>query len=227
MLSSTMLEPDEELRAAIELELESAVADKRVEARWFEATALAKSLPNTLLSAALALTGFRQARAAADDFHAQDPGYVADKGQYAFKSRCLNLMPFVFARSFVFAIDDVIKVAERLNRKDMGRPRPTLASYLDRLPEPLATLKEVRDSSAHQDERLIGRGGQGKSNRAITPNNGVRTIGNLSGDFYIWTMLDGTESKVEVGLDTLNAGTKLAQAAIDSVAWLHPDPRRR
>ena len=136
-------------------------------------------------------------------------------------------LPFIHAKSFLFAIDAIRKALSTL----AGMPLSQGAgrSALDQLLAALPDSAGVRDSTAHADERSIGR----VRNRPLNPQpilnggihapgGGVTVIGSLMGNRFCCTMADGELGCVEVSERSLVSAQTSIQALLNGLSWRHP-----
>jgi hypothetical protein len=88
------------------------------------------------------------------------------------------------------------------------------------------TLKGLRDSSAHLEERLA-REAHGRpiplkpidSRLARAPGGGVLVIESLVGNKFMGTMADGELAEIEVSVNTLATVQECIQQLLDSLPW--------
>lgn len=91
-------------------------------------------------------------------------------------------------------------------------------------------LRAVRNTSQHQDERILGRRQGGKKvqsqpvdSRVIqAPGGSVTVLSNLDGNRFGCTMADGHFGEVEVSSTTLASVGILTQQTLDAFTWAGP-----
>ena len=132
--------------------------------------------------------------------------------------------PFLFARSFLFALDMIGKTLRGMGDK-AGVPsgvKSASAWFSQQLP----TLVQIRDSAHHADERAVGevRGkpiqpkpilGQG----GIIAPGGAMVMDNLYGSTFGYTSEDGEFLQVDVTAATAEIARAAIQQAIDALPW--------
>lgn len=136
-------------------------------------------------------------------------------------------MPFVHAKSFVYALDTLLKAAQQLSLLD-GVP-----SEVDRHVKDLGAafpdLIHVRDSAHHAEDRVRGMRRRARIdlqpvvNEVIhAPSGGVLVIDMLSNNMYGGTLGDGSYGQVEVSAESLTKAGTAVQRILDSFAWHGP-----
>lgn len=137
-------------------------------------------------------------------------------------------LPFVYARSYLFAMDRLDRLVNAL--ADMARMPQTVVEAPRELRRLMPDLRGVRNSAAHVEDRIRGLDRRGRAldlkpieNRFISaPNGGVLAIENLCGNQFGSTMDDGSYGEVEVSADALQKVGALVQQVIDAFEWTGP-----
>ena len=178
----------------------------------FEAEILLGELDNSLLDAALSLSLFEESE--------QKPlAAVRESSALTDRARkVLHRMPFIYAQSFLHALDVLRKVLGVFGT-------PKAHSGLDevrlRFDSSFPDLKGVRDSTQHIEERLLG---QAKGKPIQAP---IRWIGNLSGNRFEMTMENGQVGGVEISKASLDVAGSCVQGAIECFEWTGPGSEAR
>jgi hypothetical protein len=136
----------------------------------------------------------------------------------------LQAVPFVHARTFLFALDGISRALGTTSRV---RNAPDALSDIKRhWVETFPGLRDVRDSAHHGEDRVRGRGRDGKPidlkplvNEAIDAPGGVLATNMLIGRNYGSTVSDGTYKEVEISEASLRACESYVQEAVDAFSW--------
>jgi hypothetical protein len=143
-------------------------------------------------------------------------------------------LPFLHAGTFVTALAHTRRALHELARLDLGGAETEVAAACDDLDRVIPSLKLVRDSVEHAEDRLRGRNRKGQqmalapvANQAIhAPGGGILVGGMLNNDNFGWTVDDGTYQEVEVSDATIEASRAAVQRALDALPWKeHGHPR--
>ena len=142
-------------------------------------------------------------------------------------------LPFAYARAFLYSVWTIGKLFDQVSTCD-GLPEnvlPVAKNFHSALP----SLKGLRDSSAHIDERLDGRA-RGKKIRTKSINNRLAQIPegsfvfseNLFGNKFIGTVATGELAELAITGETLVHVQRCFQDLLDSFSWtgvgrLHPE----
>lgn len=131
---------------------------------------------------------------------------------------------FMYAKAFLYSLDMLSKLIRVLSEKE-GIPKEIneiSQSFTSRFP----SLKGVRDSEQHIEDRVRGLGRKQKqlklkpvNNSLIKADGGVLALGNLNGNKFGSTMADGHYGEVEVSIDSLNFVRDSIQKILDSFNW--------
>jgi hypothetical protein len=165
----------------------------------------------SLLDAAISLFYFDTTRAALD-------GPTGPVDPYARRA------PFLFARSFLFALDMIGKTLRGMG-DEAGVPlgvKSASAWFSQQLPG----LVQIRDSAHHADERAVGEArrkpvqpkpilGQG----GIMAPGGAHVMDHLTNSTYGCTSADGEFLQVDVTAATAEIARAAIQQAIDALPW--------
>lgn len=137
-------------------------------------------------------------------------------------------LPFLYAKSFLYALDSM--GSAMLSLADELATPGTLVSINADWTGQFPTLRHVRNTSHHQDDRVRGRAQGGKplplhpvDNGMISaPGGGALILNSLNGNRYGCTMADGHYGEVDVNAVSLFAARDLAQAALNALSWRGP-----
>jgi len=125
--------------------------------------------------------------------------------------------PFQMATLFVLALDDLTKILRRAS-KDIPEAAPSMQLGLTAIENGLPHLRNLRDSIAHMDERLLGQ----EYGRPIPLPDNVLEVLNLEGRNLVSTSAKGNKSRVPISEESLVVARDATQAVIDSLPWLGP-----
>lgn len=135
-----------------------------------------------------------------------------------------NKLIFIHAKTFLYALDNFEKQLKKL-LKNQIIPESCNSFYI-KLIEHFPNLRELRNSTHHQEDRIRGERFGKKidlkpiSNRLIhAPKGGVLIMNSLNGDNYGGTLGDGTFGEVEVSIDSMNKLQSILQEFINSLDW--------
>lgn len=170
-----------------------------------------------------------------------DPGEVREKSDQKYfellmKSRCLpagyeSRIPTMHARSFVYALDEIEKALEILE-KNANMPE-SLAGIKEEWSATFPHLSEVRNSAHHMEDRVRGK----RRNKDIDPapvsvpgietSGGVMLLNVLRNRNYGITLGKGVYQEVSISKESLQVARDLVQRVVDSFSWeglptLHP-----
>lgn len=137
-----------------------------------------------------------------------------------------HLLPFLYARSFLYALDEMDRFLAAL-AAEANLPAVTAVHTAFRAAFP--QLRDVRNSTAHVDERAQGLG-PGKKQIALQPldngviksPNGAMIMGCLFDNRFAATMVDGHCGEVEVSATSLGIAKMCLQDAINAFKWRGP-----
>lgn len=139
-----------------------------------------------------------------------------------------HAVPFLYAKSFLYAVDSVAQALALLTREPWAND--TIQTVAAEWETAFPTIRKVRNTSQHQEERILRRGPGGKAIRTQAidnpmikaPEGAVTILNNLNGNLFGCTMVDGHFGEVEVSRETLLATGNLVQRTIDAFAWKGP-----
>ncbi len=143
-------------------------------------------------------------------------------------------LPFLHAQTFVTALAQVGRAMYALAELDTGSAKVELLAARDDFAAALPTLKHVRDSVEHAEDRLRGHNRRGQTmtlapvtNTAVhAPTGGVLIGGMLNGSNFGWTVEGGDYQEVEISETTIEAARSSVQRALDALPWqTHGHPR--
>lgn len=170
-----------------------------------------------------------------------DPGEVSEKSDQKYfellmKSRCLpagyeSRIPTMHARSFVYALDEIEKALEILE-KNANMPE-SLARIKQEWSAAFPHLSEVRNSAHHMADRVRGKRRKKDIDPAPVSVPGIETSGGvmflnvLRNRNYGITLGEGVYREVSISRESLEVARNLVQRVIDSFSWeglptLHP-----
>jgi len=125
-----------------------------------------------------------------------------------------NVLPFLYAKAFLYALDGIRKALQKLKQVD-GMPA-AVRSLVEAFDTALPTLRPVRNSTAHAEERRLGLDRRGDPLPLTAP---VLVIESLAGTRFGGTMEDGTEGYVDVSMESLEQARTIVQAILDALSW--------
>ena len=139
-----------------------------------------------------------------------------------------HAVPFLYAKSFLYAVDSVAQALALLTKEPWAND--TIQTVAAEWETAFPTIRKVRNTSQHQEERILRRGPGGKAitTQAIdnpmikAPEGSVTILNHLNGNHFGCTMVDGHFGEVEVSGETLIATGSLVQGTIDAFAWNGP-----
>jgi hypothetical protein len=136
-----------------------------------------------------------------------------------------HALPFIYARSFLFALDGIDKFLGVLVQEPSLPPGVEMARqrFIGSFPQ----LREVRNSTAHAEDRTrgLGRGGKPLQLHPVTnpmvhaPGGGVLIVESLNGNCFGSTMADGHYGEVEVSAGSVAEARDCIQQVIDAFRW--------
>lgn len=147
-----------------------------------------------------------------------------------FPNSYLRLMPHMYARTYLYALDrirkliDIIAADQSLTQNETA----SIAQIKQNFQNTFPNLIDVRDTSAHYDERSQGRARNRQINPQPVNNNFINTSGGaiileqLNGNNFGSTMADGSYGEVEISISSLFAARDSIQQIINSFTWTGP-----
>jgi hypothetical protein len=149
-------------------------------------------------------------------------------------------LPFIHAHSFLYALDSFGKfldvIADIIANED-GLPK-VVCSIRDGFYTALPSLRKIRNSAQHIENRIRGFGTSGQTkknekmklkpinNRMINAPGGALVLSCLNGNRLGYTIDDGSYQEIEISPITLNVAHEALQKLVNSFAWDGP-PRFR
>lgn len=138
----------------------------------------------------------------------------------------LHHAPFLYARSFVFALDGVAKTLKVIAEQ----PIPNDSSgALTSLGQAIPDLVGVRNTAQHQEDRIRRLDHRARpidlqpiDNNLIRSEGGALVLNSLNDDRYGCTLSDGRFGEVEVSDSSLLAARDAVQQLVNSLAWKGP-----
>lgn len=142
--------------------------------------------------------------------------------------RLLHTVPFIYAKAFLYAADEIGKIMDRLaEESDLPEPAcDACRAYYSSFP----SLREVRHSAQHIEDR--GRGlGRGEkpldlkpvNNRMVTAPGGALIVNSLNGNNFGATMADGHYGEVEVSRSSLATIRDHVELLVGALPWTGPE----
>lgn len=136
-------------------------------------------------------------------------------------------LPFIYARAFLFSLWDVGKLLSKISR--FQGISNDLRKTIDAFDAAFPSLKELRDSSAHLEERVAGQTyGRPIPLKPIdntlvrAPGGGVLVVESLVGNKFVGTNADGELAEIEVSANTMTTVQGCVQQLLNSLPWSGP-----
>ncbi|MEN4888220.1 hypothetical protein [Erwinia billingiae] len=138
--------------------------------------------------------------------------------------------PFMYAKCFLFALDSFEKFLCALSKEE-GAPE-SLTRIHGEINEKFPTLREVRNSAHHLEDRIRGikridRAGKRHplvlkpvDNKLIQAKQGIIALNNLNGSFYGCTMADGNYGEIDVSAESLEKLQSILHEVINAFPWI-------
>jgi hypothetical protein len=134
-------------------------------------------------------------------------------------------LPFLHAQTFVTALAQVRRALSELAKMDLDGAEAEVRAACGDLDAAVPSLKNVRDSVEHAEDRSRGRSHGRKmtlapvSTNVIDAPGGALIAGMLNNNKFGWTVADGTYQEVEVSDATVEAARAAVQRALDALPW--------
>jgi len=134
--------------------------------------------------------------------------------------------PFIFARSFLYAIDSFDKFLKVLSKTD-GVPNVITTLY-DEFGKAFPDLRGVRNTAQHMEDRARGLGAgrnpqpldlKPVDNQMVKASSGALMLNCLNGTKYGNTMADGHYGEVDVSPPSMEALHSIFQQVLTSFKW--------
>jgi hypothetical protein len=133
-------------------------------------------------------------------------------------------LPFLHAKSFLSALDTFAKLLDAL--KESSDMPSEVASLADSMKQAFPSLRKVRNSIQHHEDRIRGIGERGKPMRLLSldgeelPENlDVLFLDNLDGSRYGTTMGNGHYGEVDISPESMKKLQEIFQALVNSFSW--------
>ncbi|KRF14171.1 hypothetical protein [Nocardioides sp. Soil796] len=141
----------------------------------------------------------------------------------------LRTVPFLYAKAFLYAVDGVVQALATMARQPWAPE--SIDAIATEWESAFPTVRPVRNTSQHQDERILGKRNRNKpielqpiDNGIIhAPDGGITVINSLNGNRFVCTMADGHMGEVEISSATLKAIGDLTQRTISAFTWEGPE----
>lgn len=139
-----------------------------------------------------------------------------------------HTIPFLYAKAFLYAVDAVAQALATMAREPWAPD--SIDDITSDWQRAFPAVRAVRNTSQHEDERILGRR-QGNQKIDLKPiDNGtihdpggdVTVLSELNNNRFGCTMADGHFGEIEVSSATLNAVGELTQRTIDAFVWQEP-----
>lgn len=124
--------------------------------------------------------------------------------------RCLNN---VYAKTFVFALDGIEKLLNRLCA-NLNSPQEVTRLYAD-YKKHFGHLKHIRDSAIHIEDR-----GRGVTRKQQPLNTHIVVIGGFIEKRFTFTGENGKQYEIEISDSTLNRAKVIIQDIINAYSWM-------
>lgn len=142
----------------------------------------------------------------------------------------LHRVPFIHARTFVYALDGIVKALKKMT--ELPSTPAGVAAALAALGAALPNVVDVRDSAHHVEDRARGKGRRERdlprqaidSHGIRAPGGGVVVLDQLYGNSLAYSVASGHLRDVEVSGATLAHAQRAVQATLDAFSW-HGPPR--
>lgn len=139
-------------------------------------------------------------------------------------------MPFLHAKSFVYAMDMIERSLSQLMRLSSIPDLTAIQkSWADAFPD----LVHVRDSAHHAEDRVRGKRydkplpNKPVMNDAVhAPHGGVLIVDMLNENRYGGTLGDGSYGEVDLSVDSLRIAGQVVQAVLSAFTWTGPTDHR-
>lgn len=184
-------------------------------------------LGEQFLDACIALSLFEEASIQADQMSLSCKSELEYVRRNVKTMRVMIRLPWMHARSFLFALDNFGKMLKVLaDEQDVPSQLSQVAdSYKKAFPD----LVEVRNSAHHPEDRERGMGRNEQPIKAQpvmngivhAPHGGVMVSG-VVGSKMTMTMADGRAGEIEVSRNTIQIVDSIMQQAINCFAWKRP-----
>lgn len=130
-------------------------------------------------------------------------------------------VPFIHAHSFIYAVDSFGKFLDAIcSYPNLPGAVTTLK---DKFYTDLPTIRKIRNSALHIEDRSRGYGSPRERDRGIRmQTNGFLGLSNLEGSHLCYTIDDGTYQRVSISSDTLGTMVEILNQLLSSFEWEGP-----
>ncbi|QQN35675.1 hypothetical protein JHW33_03245 [Rahnella aceris] len=136
---------------------------------------------------------------------------------------------YIYSKSFLYALDTIAKLLDVIH--EVKKDHKKIKELKERISTNFPTLKKIRDSSHHVEDRVRGLGRKNKGvhkrlelqpidNDFIKAPGGALAINNLNGTKFGTVMADGNYGEIDVTLETLLTFQSIVQETLDSFEWI-------
>lgn len=127
-------------------------------------------------------------------------------------------IPFIHAHSFIYAVDSFAKFFEELcNYPNLPGAVTALRDSFD---AELPTVRKIRNSAMHIEDRSRGYGTPGEKRKGIRMQvEGFLGMGNLEENQLGYTIDDGAYQRVAISVDTLDTMTRILNQLLNLFEW--------
>lgn len=153
--------------------------------------------------------------------------FVIENTSVELHNRYKRAVPFLYAHSYLFSLDNVHKIMGVLAKEDV--PLAVIDAIAD-FQAKFSTLVEIRNSAHHVEDRARGIGKRGKTIKpkpidtpGIKASGGVLIMSNLSNNRYGCTLHDGTFGEIEISSIVLTEFQGSIQKILDAFKWTGSD----
>jgi hypothetical protein len=136
-------------------------------------------------------------------------------------------LKFMYARLFLFSLSDIGKLLGKIRRCE-GIPTKAVTA-INSFDSAFPKLKELRNSSAHVDDRIVGKARGRKIKPCAIDNSFIRVpygafmfVENLFGNRFSGTIHTGELVEIEVSAETLIKVQQCLQELLNSLPWTGP-----
>ncbi|SAE63944.1 hypothetical protein [Enterobacter kobei] len=123
----------------------------------------------------------------------------------------------IYAKAFVYAFDTIVETLKNL--KEREGVSEVVAKKIEEIKEAFPDLKDVRDTSHHLGDRVVGLKVVRRQKIPINPE-GQNIVLNSHGDGTFYTMKkDGTQGSISITYESLEKMGQIIQDILDSFQW--------
>ena len=136
---------------------------------------------------------------------------------------------FIYSKSFLYALDTIAKLLDVIH--EVKKDHKKIKELKERISTNFPTLKKIRDSAHHVEDRVRGLGRKNKvvhkrlelqpiDNDFIKASGGALAINNLNGTKFGTVMADGHYGEIDVTIETLLIIQRIVQETLDAFEWI-------